>query len=110
MTAAEIVSQLESLGRDSYKRILLNHSISEPVFGVKIEELKKIQKRIKKDYQLALDLYATGIYDVQYLAGLIADETKMTKKDLRQWLATANGEMICGTIVAWVAAESGHGR
>ena len=110
MTAAEIVSQLESLGRDSYKRILLNHSISEPVFGVKIEELKKIQKRIKKDYKLALDLYATGIYDAQYLAGLIADETKMTKKDLRQWLATANGEMICGTIVAWVAAESGHGR
>jgi hypothetical protein len=41
---------------------------------------------------------------------LIADETKMTKKDLRQWLATANGEMICGTIVAGVAAESGHGR
>jgi 3-methyladenine DNA glycosylase AlkD len=110
MTAAEIVSQLESLGRDSYKRVLLNHSISEPVFGVKIEELKEIQKRIKKDYQLALDLYATGIYDVQYLAGLIADETKMTRKDLRQWLATANGVTICGTIVAWVAAESPHGR
>ena len=36
MTAAAIVSQLEALGRDSYKKILLNHSISEPVFGVKI--------------------------------------------------------------------------
>jgi 3-methyladenine DNA glycosylase AlkD len=110
MTAAAIVSQLESLGRESYKRVLLNHSINEPVFGVKIEELKKIHKRVKRDYQLALDLYATGIYDAQYLAGLIADETKMTKADLRKWLATANGEMIRGTIVAWVTAESGHGR
>jgi len=110
MTAAAIVSQLESLGRESYRKVLLNHSINEPVFGVKVEELKKIQKRIKKDYQLSLDLYATGIYDVQYLAGLIADETKMTRKDLRQWLATANGEAVCGTTVAWVAAESGHGR
>jgi hypothetical protein len=36
-----------------------------------VEELKKIQKRIKKDYQLALDLYDTGIYDAMYLAGLI---------------------------------------
>jgi 3-methyladenine DNA glycosylase AlkD len=109
MTATEIVSQLEALGRDSYKKVLLNHSINEPVFGVKVEELKKIQKRVKQDYQLALDLYATGIYDAQYLAGLIADETKMTKKDLRNWLAAANGEAMCGTIVAWVAAESAHG-
>lgn len=110
MTAAAIVSQLEALGKGSYKKVLLNHSINEPVFGVKIDELKKIQKRIKQDYPLALALYATGIYDAQYLAGLIADETKMTKKDLRQWLATANGEAICATSVAWVAAESAHGR
>jgi hypothetical protein len=39
MTAAAIVSQLEELGRDSYKKVLLNHSINEPVFGVKVEEL-----------------------------------------------------------------------
>jgi hypothetical protein len=48
---------------------------------VKVEELKKIQKQIKKDYQLALDLYDTGVYDAMYLAGLIADDLKMSKKD-----------------------------
>jgi 3-methyladenine DNA glycosylase AlkD len=110
MTAAEIVKELEPLGRDSYKKVLLNHDINEPVFGVKIEELKKYQKRIKKDYQLALDLYATGIYDAQYLAGLIADETKMTKKDLVNWLAKSNCTTLCSFAVAWVAAESKHGR
>ena len=76
MTATEIVEELKRLGLDSYKKILRNHCIPEPVFGVKIEELKKIQKRIKKDYQLALDLYDTGIYDAMYLAGLIADDAK----------------------------------
>jgi 3-methyladenine DNA glycosylase AlkD len=110
MTAAEIVSQLEALGRDSYKKVLLNHDINEPVFGVKVEELKKYQKSIKKDYRLALDLYATGIYDAQYLAGLIADETKMTKKDLAQWLAKSNCSALCGSTVAWVTAESKYGR
>ena len=109
MTADAIVKQLKSLGADSYKKVLLNHGIKEPVFGVKIEELKKIQKRVKKDYQLALDLYDTGVYDAQYLAGLIADETKMTKKDLRNWLAKGNCLTLCGTTVAWVAAESKHG-
>ncbi|MEX0613807.1 MAG: DNA alkylation repair protein [Pirellulales bacterium] len=109
MTAAEIVKQLKSLGTDSYKKILFNHGMQEPVFGVKVEELKKIQKRVKKDYKIARDLYDTGIYDAQYLAGLIADDAAMTIKDLQRWVANANCIAICGTTVAWVAAESKHG-
>src|SRR5713226_4960795 len=103
MTAAAIVDELKPLGQASYKKVLLNHGIKEPVFGVKIEELKKIQKRIKKDYQLALDLYDTGIYDAMYLAGLIADESQMTKKDLQRWVEQATGHALCGSTVSWVA-------
>lgn len=109
MTATEILDTLRSLGSESYKRVLLNHRVQEPVFGVKIEELKKIQKRIKKDYPLSLELYDSGNYDAQYLAGLIADESRMTKKDLRHWLAKANSQPLCGTVVAGVAAESRYG-
>ena len=109
MTAAEIVAELKPLGKESYRKVLLNHGIQEPVFGVSVEHMKRIQKRIKKDYQLALDLYETGIYDAMYLAGLIADDSKMTKKDLQRWLDKANGAL-CGSIIAWVAAGSQHGR
>jgi 3-methyladenine DNA glycosylase AlkD len=109
MTADEIVDQLRPLGRDSYKKVLLNHGIQEPVFGVKIEDLKKFQKRIKKDYQLALDLYDTGIYDAMYLAGLIADDARMTKKDLQRWIDKANCSMTCEYTVPWVASGSPHG-
>src|SRR6478672_2577978 len=108
-TAAEIIAELKPLAKDNYKRILLNHGIQEPVLGVSIENLKKFQKKIKKDYQLALDLYDTGIYDAMYLAGLIADDKQMTKKDLRHWATKANCPMVCGYTVAWVAAESNHG-
>src|SRR5262245_14547096 len=108
-TAAEIVAELKPLAKDNYKRILLNHGIQEPVLGVSVENLKKIQKRIKRDYQLALDLYDSGIYDAMYLAGLIADDAKMTKKDLQRWVTNANCPMLCGYTVAWVAAESPHG-
>jgi 3-methyladenine DNA glycosylase AlkD len=110
MTAAEIMGQLKGLGSDAYKKVLFNHGIKEPAFGVKIEELKKLQKRIKKDYQLALDLFETGNYDAQYLAGLIADDAKMTKKNLQRWVAATNCPAIAGATVAWVAAESPHGR
>jgi 3-methyladenine DNA glycosylase AlkD len=109
MTAEQIVKQLRALGTESYRKMLRNHGVHEPFFGVKIEELKKIQKRVKMDYQLALALYDTGIYDAMYLAGLIADDSQMTKRDLRQWLKKANSAAICQFTVAWVAAGSNHG-
>lgn len=109
MTAADIIQELKPLGSESIKKVLLKHGIPEPFFGVKVEELKKIQKRIKKDYRLALDLYDTGIYDAMYLAGLIADDRKMTRKDLQHWVDHANCNALCGSTVAWVAAESLHG-
>jgi 3-methyladenine DNA glycosylase AlkD len=108
-TVQSILDELKPLGADGYKKILLKHGIKEPVYGVKIEELKKIQKRIKKDYQLALDLYDTGVYDAMYLAGLIADDAKMTKKDLQHWADTANSATLCGYTVPWVAAGSNYG-
>jgi len=110
MTAADILAELEPLGRDSYKKVMRAHGVPEPFFGVKIEDLKKIQKRVKKNYQLALDLYDTGNYDAMYLAGLIADDMKMTKKDLKRWLDKAHCGSLCEYTVPWVAAEGMHGR
>ena len=109
MTARQILEAIKPLGRDGYKKILLNHGAKEPCFGVKIEDLKKIQKRSKKDYRLALELYDTGVYDAMYLAGLIADDAQMTKQDLRRWVETACGPL-AGATVPWVAAGSPHAR
>jgi 3-methyladenine DNA glycosylase AlkD len=110
MTAKEILAELKPLGRDSIKRMLMNnHGIQEPCFGVTVSELKKIQKRIKKDYELAKDLYETGNYDAMYLAGMIADDARMTKQDLQSWVKKAYGGALPGTTVPTVAAGSKHG-
>jgi 3-methyladenine DNA glycosylase AlkD len=109
MTAKEILAELKPLGSGSYKRVMANHGVKEPFFGVKISDLQKIRKRTKKDYQLALDLYDTGNYDAMYLAGLIADDARMTKKDLQHWLANATHRPLASSTVPWVAAGSRHG-
>jgi 3-methyladenine DNA glycosylase AlkD len=108
LTAQAILAELAPLGRESYKKVIMKHGIPEPLFGVKIEELKKIQKRIKQDYQLALDLYDTGNYDAMYLAGLIADDARMTKRDLQHWLDLACEPLASHTLPS-VAAGSPHG-
>ena len=67
MAAQEILDEIKPLGSESYKRVIFRHGVQEPCFGVKIGDMQKIVKRIKKDYQLALDLYDTGVYDAMYV-------------------------------------------
>ena len=109
MNVQSIMAELKAKGSESIKKILVKHGIKEPFFGVKVEYLKVIQKKIKKDYQLAKDLYATGNADAMYLAGLIADEDKMTKKDLSLWVTQAVSTNISDYTVPWIAAESHFG-
>jgi 3-methyladenine DNA glycosylase AlkD len=109
VTVKEIMAELRSKGSESIKKILLKHGVKEPFFGVKVEHLKLIEKKIKKDYQLAKDLYATGNADAMYLAGLIADDHKMTIADLNSWVRQAVSQNIFEYTVPWVAAEGRHG-
>lgn len=85
------------------------HGADNTTYGVKISDMKKTVKKIKKDYKLSLDLFNSGVYDAMYMAGLIADEDKMTKKDLKDWAETANAYGISEYTVAWIAAESKFG-
>lgn len=110
MTVKDIIAELQKFANPQTKKTWLNHGAKEPCLGVKIEDMKKIQKRVKMDYQLALDLYDTGIADAMYLAGLIADDAKMTKKDLQRWVKAANSPWVIEFTVPWVASSGPHGR
>src|SRR5437763_17189054 len=102
MTANEVLVQLKEMGTESTRRILEKHGAAPNQYGVKVEDMKKIQKNVKKDYALSLELYNSGIPDAQYLAGLIADETRMTKKDLQHWAETASWHQLSEYTVAWI--------
>jgi 3-methyladenine DNA glycosylase AlkD len=109
MTVQEIMDDLKAHGSDSIKKVLSKHGVKEPFFGVKIEHMKPIQKKVKMDYQLAKDLYATGNADAMYLAGLIADDEKMTTADLQAWVQQAVSTNISEYTVPWVTAGSNYG-
>ncbi len=109
MTASEVLAELKALGSPSIKKVLLNHGAREPFYGVKTEDLKKIQKRIGTDYTLALELYSSGITDAMYLAGLIADDVRMTPEDLQCWVDQAYWPLLSESTVPWVTAGGLHG-
>ena len=80
MTTDEILDLLKKYGDERTKNTHMNHGAKEPLFGVKISELKKILKQTKKNHKLSLELYATGNSDAMYLAGLMADEKQISKE------------------------------
>jgi hypothetical protein len=45
-----------------------------------------------------------------YLAGLIADDEKMTKNDLQKWIEGATCDWVAEYTVPWVASSGPHGR
>ena len=110
MTAQEILAALQPLGSESYRKTMARHGVLGPSFGVKISDLQKIRKRVGRNYELALALYETGVYDAMYLAGLIADDARMTKADLRRWVSVAEPGGLAGTTVPSVTAGSPFGR
>lgn len=104
MDATTILEELRALGDETTKKTLMRHGAREPLFGVKVGSLKPLQKRIKTNYPLALELYETGVSDAMYLAGLVTDDTLMTRDDLEKWVRSAYWSMLCENTVPWVAA------
>jgi len=109
MTCAEVLAELERLGTAQTKKTLMRHGAPEPLFGVRIGDMQPLRKQIGKCRALANELFATGNSDAMYLAGLVADEEAMTKKDLETWLKGASWHMVSECTVAPVAAETPHG-
>ena len=109
MTTKEIISELEEYGDEQTKRTLITHGANEPLFGVKVQDLKKILKKTKKNHVLSLELFATGNSDAMYLAGLMADEQQITKEQLELWVSQAYWYYLSEYTVPWVAAETEHG-
>jgi 3-methyladenine DNA glycosylase AlkD len=106
MTFDEIMQFLKDHENPDGKKVLMRHGAREPFYGVRIGDLKKVVKRVKKNHELAMQLYATGNSDAMYLAGLIADETRMSKQDLQKWVKDAYWYMLSEFAVADVAAET----
>lgn len=109
MTTKEILTELEQFGDERTKSTLIKHGAKEPFFGVKVADLKKILKKTKKNHELSLELYDTGNSDAMYLAGLMADENKISKEQLEDWVDKAYWYYLSEYTVPWVAAESPFG-
>lgn len=109
MSLQEAMSALEQAGSAQTRKTYARHGAPEPMFGVSFATLKALYKRIKVDQELAQALWNTGNFDARNLAVKIADPAAISSRELDRWAAAPTARM-CGSYVAYLAAESPHGR
>ena len=111
-TVTSIIAELKKKGTEKTRKIYARHGMAtNNMFGVSIADLKVIAKTIKGQQALACELYETGNLDAMYLAGMVADGSQMTHKQLHGWAeGAANLQMIAEYTVPWVAVENPHAR
>ena len=81
MNAPEILATLKQLGKPQTAAIYKRHLSGDNVCGVLTSELVKLQKKIKMDHALALELWKTGNAEARILALQVADPQKLTRAD-----------------------------
>ena len=105
MNFVEVMSTLEAEGTAQNCKVYARHGAAEPMFGVSHGALGKLERKIKVDHDLALDLWATGNHDARMLAAKVADPNLFTPSLADSWARDAGDYMAAGA-VADVVAES----
>ncbi|MGD0787058.1 MAG: DNA alkylation repair protein [Terracidiphilus sp.] len=111
-TVPSILAELKNKSKEQTRKIYARHGMAlERVLGVSTADLKVIAKSIKGQQALACELYATGIMDAMYLAGMVAHGSKLTREELNAWAeGAADLQMISEYTVPWVTVENQHAR
>lgn len=105
MDASEVMDALEAEGSAQTRKIYARHGANEPMFGVSYAALGTLAKRVGRDHELALTLWATGNHDARQLAAKIADPEAMTVGVANDWARDADCYITAGALAGVVAVS-----
>jgi 3-methyladenine DNA glycosylase AlkD len=116
----ELLAELQGMGSERNRAGMARYGINVAnAFGVSIEELRKLAKRIGTDHALALALWETGNSEARILAVLVDDPAAVTRAQLEAWVQDFDSWNVCDqattslfdlTPHAWEAAVDWAGR
>ena len=81
MNAVEILATLKKLGKPQTAAIYKRHGAGDNVFGALTSDIAKLQKKIKVDHTLAMELWRTGNAEARILALQVSDPQRLTRAD-----------------------------
>jgi len=109
-----ILKRLESFGDLRAVEGMARFGITtKKAFGVSTPVLKQMAREIGKNHDLAQELWSTGVLEARGIAALIDEPSKVTEKQMEQWVKEFDNWAVCDgccmnlfdkTIFAWKKA------
>ncbi|MEM8968410.1 MAG: DNA alkylation repair protein [Bacteroidota bacterium] len=96
MNAQQILTQLHDLADTSYLSKLQRFGIpTDHALGIRMPVLRQLAKPYRKQHELALDLWDSGIHEAQIVATLVDDYQQVTEEQLESWVANIQSWDLC---------------
>ena len=85
-TATVLLGELKALANPGVRKKMAYFGVNVPkAHGISAPILHALARRIRKDHQLAEELWASGIHEARILAALIGDSAKVTAEQMDRW-------------------------
>lgn len=98
MTLRVVLRQLKSYGSRRNVNGMARFGITaKKAFGVAAPALHRLAGKYRRNHELALKLWSTGIHDARILAALIDDPNKVTRAQMERWVKQFDNWAVCDT-------------
>src|SRR2546426_2068579 len=93
---ARALRELRSLGEQRNIDGMARFGIrAKVVYGVAKQKMDELARRIGKDHQLALELWASGVHDARILAGMIDLPREVSSEQMERWVRDFDNWDVC---------------
>lgn len=99
MNVSQVIELLNQKADSTHLSGMLRYGINnEHALGIKVPELRKLAKVIKKDHELAQKIWDTNIHEARILASMIDDPALVTAKQIDNWVKDFASWDICDQV------------
>ena len=107
--AGAILRDLERLASPANVAGMARYGItSANVLGVRMTELRTRARGFKRDHELALALWDTGVYEARLLAAFVDDSTQVTSEQMETWAAAFDSWALCDGVCGHLFDRTSH--
>lgn len=105
MTLKDALAKLEALGDEKLRAQNAKRGVTDPQYGAKLGDIRKIAAKIKTDHALAIALWETANFEARLLAILILKPEDVSATELDRMVRSARIPQLADWLNAYIVKE-----
>ena len=107
MNVQETLARLEALANDKTRAHNIKYGAGDNQFGVRLGDIRKLAKEIKRNHELALALWDTGNIDARLLAILLLEPKSLSQEEVDRMVRSVTFNQVADWLNAYVVKKHG---